>query len=139
MTAGILLRYGESQKLATAVFTLAVKLQPCIIFIDEIDSFLRTRNSADHEATAMMKALFMSLWDGLMTDSNCTVIVMGATNRPMELDSAILRRMPASFRISLPNVFIYLFYYNFVVSNEGSGQKLVFHVRNVYSCDINVR
>lgn len=74
--------YGESQKLAAAVFTLALKLQPCIIFIDEIDSFLRARNSTDHEATAMMKAQFMSLWDGLNTDPNCTVIIMGATNRP---------------------------------------------------------
>ena len=33
--------YGESQKLATAVFTLAAKLSPCITFIDEIDSLLR--------------------------------------------------------------------------------------------------
>ena len=33
--------YGESQKLATAVFTLAAKLSPCIIFIDEVDSLLR--------------------------------------------------------------------------------------------------
>lgn len=56
--------YGESQKLASAVFSLAVKIQPCIIFIDEIDSFLRARNSSDHEATAMMKTQFMMLWDG---------------------------------------------------------------------------
>lgn len=69
--------YGESQKLTAAVFSLAVKLQPCIIFIDEIDSFLRSRNQHDHEATAMMKAQFMSLWDGLITDPNCTVIIMG--------------------------------------------------------------
>ncbi|XP_075233054.1 no mitochondrial derivative isoform X2 [Lycorma delicatula] len=95
--------YGESQKLASAVFSLAIKLQPCIIFIDEIDSFLRNRNSQDHEATAMMKAQFMSLWDGLNTDSNCIVIVMGATNRPQDLDRAILRRMPATFHITLPN------------------------------------
>ncbi|XP_022900366.1 outer mitochondrial transmembrane helix translocase-like [Onthophagus taurus] len=95
--------YGESQKLAAAVFTLAVKIQPCIIFIDEIDSFLRARNSTDHEATAMMKAQFMSFWDGLITDPNCTVIIMGATNRPQDLDRAILRRMPAAFHIPLPN------------------------------------
>ncbi|KAK9505698.1 hypothetical protein O3M35_009689 [Rhynocoris fuscipes] len=96
--------YGESQKLAAAVFTLAVKIQPCIIFIDEIDSFLRSRNVQDHEATAMMKAQFMTLWDGLNTDPACTVIVMGATNRPHDLDKAILRRMPATFHISLPGL-----------------------------------
>lgn len=95
--------YGESQKLASAVFTLAVKLQPCIIFIDEIDSLLRARNSSDHEATAMMKAQFMSFWDGLITDSSCTVIIMGATNRPQDLDRAILRRMPATFHVPMPN------------------------------------
>lgn len=95
--------YGESQKLASAVFSLAVKLQPCIIFIDEIDSFLRSRSSQDHEATAMMKTQFMMLWDGLSTDADQTVIVMGATNRPQDLDKAILRRMPAQFHISPPN------------------------------------
>ncbi|XP_035211921.1 ATPase family AAA domain-containing protein 1-B-like [Stegodyphus dumicola] len=95
--------YGESQKLAAAVFTLALKIQPCIIFIDEIDSFLRSRDTYDHEATAMMKAQFMSLWDGLITDPECQVIVMGATNRPQDVDRAILRRMPSMFHIGLPN------------------------------------
>ncbi|XP_003922486.1 outer mitochondrial transmembrane helix translocase isoform X3 [Saimiri boliviensis] len=66
--------YGESQKLAAAVFSLAIKLQPSIIFIDEIDSFLRNRSSSDHEATAMMKAQFMSLWDGLDTDHSCQAL-----------------------------------------------------------------
>jgi len=95
--------YGESQKLAGAVFTLAAKIQPCIIFIDEIDSLLRVRDQHDHEATAMIKAQFMQLWDGLTTDNSCTVIVMGATNRPRDVDKAILRRMPATFRIGLPS------------------------------------
>lgn len=94
--------YGESQKLASAVFTLASKLQPCIVFIDEIDSFLRARNTHDHEATAMMKTQFMMLWDGLSTEAGSTVIVMGATNRPQDLDKAILRRMPAQFHVGLP-------------------------------------
>lgn len=44
----------------------------------------------------------MSLWDGLITDAHCTVIVMGATNRPQDLDRAILRRMPATFHIPMP-------------------------------------
>ena len=95
--------YGESQKLAKAVFTLAKKIQPCIIFIDEIDSFLRSRDSHDHEATAMVKAQFMTLWDGLDTDADCQIIIMGATNRPRDVDRAILRRMPAMYSISLPD------------------------------------
>nr|XP_057927733.1 outer mitochondrial transmembrane helix translocase [Doryrhamphus excisus]XP_057927734.1 outer mitochondrial transmembrane helix translocase [Doryrhamphus excisus] len=95
--------YGESQKLTAAVFSLAVKLQPCIIFIDEIESFLRNRSSLDHEATAMMKAQFMSLWDGLETSSATQVMIMGATNRPQDVDPAILRRMPTTFHVGLPN------------------------------------
>uniref|UniRef100_UPI0031CCD0F8 ATPase family AAA domain-containing protein 1-A-like n=1 Tax=Nasonia vitripennis TaxID=7425 RepID=UPI0031CCD0F8 len=110
--------YGESQKLTAAVFSLAVKLQPCIIFIDEIDSFLRARNSQDHEATAMMKAQFMSLWDGLITDPSCTVIVMGATNRPHDLDRAILRRMPATFHVGLPNEQQRTQILNLILANE---------------------
>jgi len=96
--------YGESQKLATAVFTLAAKLSPCIIFIDEVDSLLRSRDSHDHEATAMVKAQFMQMWDGLETSIDATVVVMGATNRPKDVDKAILRRMPATFHIGLPDI-----------------------------------
>ena len=80
-TGYFLNRYGESQKLASAVFTLARKIAPCIIFVDEIDSLLRSRDTHDHEATAMIKAQFMQMWDGLETSSE-SVVVMGATNRP---------------------------------------------------------
>lgn len=96
--------YGESQKLSSAVFSLASKIEPCIIFIDEIDSFLRIRASGDHEATAMMKAQFLQQWDGLATDHSRCVIVMGATNRPQDVDRAILRRMPAAFHVPLPGI-----------------------------------
>ena len=43
----------------------------------------------------MIKAQFMQMWDGLET-SDETVVVMGATNRPRDVDRAILRRMPAT-------------------------------------------
>ncbi|GAA5999137.1 protein-degrading AAA family ATPase MSP1 [Rhodotorula paludigena] len=95
--------FGESNKLVAALFSLARKLQPSIIFIDEIDSFLRERSRADHEVTGMMKAEFMSLWDGLTTTNDTRILVLGATNRPNDIDSAILRRMPKRFAIRLPD------------------------------------
>ena len=51
-----------------AVFSLAHKLQPAIIFIDEVDSFLGQRRTTDHEALLNMKTEFMALWDGFTTD-----------------------------------------------------------------------
>ncbi|BGP56870.1 mitochondrial dynamin GTPase Msp1 [Rhodotorula sphaerocarpa] len=95
--------FGESNKLVAALFSLARKLQPSIIFIDEIDSFLRERSRTDHEVTGMMKAEFMSLWDGLTTTNDTRILVLGATNRPNDIDSAILRRMPKRFAIRLPD------------------------------------
>uniref|UniRef100_H2Y7W2 Outer mitochondrial transmembrane helix translocase n=1 Tax=Ciona savignyi TaxID=51511 RepID=H2Y7W2_CIOSA len=95
--------YGESQKLAAAVFSLAHKLQPAIIFIDEIDVFLQMRSDRDHEVTAMMKATFMSLWDGLVSDNESQIMVMGATNRPQQIDQAILRRMPIKLNVPMPD------------------------------------
>ena len=52
--------FGESNKLVAGLFSLARKTQPSIIFIDEIDSFLRERSKGDHEVTAMMKSEFMT-------------------------------------------------------------------------------
>ena len=49
----------------------------------------------------MIKAQFMQMWDGLETSEEI-VVVMGATNRPRDVDRAILRRMPATFHIGLP-------------------------------------
>lgn len=93
--------YGESNKIVDAIFSLANKLQPCIIFIDEIDSFLRDRSSNDHEVSAVIKAEFMTLWDGLK--ANGRIIVMGATNRKDDIDAAFLRRLPKTFAVSKPN------------------------------------
>lgn len=117
--------FGESNKLVNGLFSLARKVQPSIvstskfatrgigymsscpnkpqIFIDEIDSLFRERSGADHEVTGMLKAEFMTLWDGL-TSGTDRILVLGATNRPNDIDPAILRRMPKRFAIRLPNL-----------------------------------
>ncbi|XP_022736618.1 ATPase family AAA domain-containing protein 1-like isoform X3 [Durio zibethinus] len=98
--------FGDAQKLVAAIFSLAYKLQPAIIFIDEVESFLGQRRNTDHEAMANMKTEFMALWDGFTTDHCCAenaqVMVLAATNRPSELDEAILRRLPQAFEIAIP-------------------------------------
>jgi ATPase family AAA domain-containing protein 1 len=53
--------YGDSNKLVSAVFSLARKLQPTIVFIDEIDAVLGTRRSGEHEASGMVKAEYVLL------------------------------------------------------------------------------
>ncbi|XP_071693322.1 uncharacterized protein [Rutidosis leptorrhynchoides] len=94
--------FGDALKLVSAVFSLAYKLQPAIIFIDEVDSFLGQRRSSDNDVLTNMKTEFMSLWDGFTTDQNARVMVLAATNRPSDLDEAILRRLPKAFEIGKP-------------------------------------
>jgi ATPase family AAA domain-containing protein 1 len=98
--------YGDSNKLVNAVFSLAAKLEPSIVFIDEIDALLGTRRSGEHEASGTVKAEFMTLWDGLTSASPSgrpqRIVILGATNRIQDIDEAILRRMPKKFAVTLP-------------------------------------
>ena len=63
-----------------------------------MDALLGRRKEIEHEVSISMKTEFMSLWDGLETNSRSKVIVMGATNRPGELDAAVKRRSVAAHK-----------------------------------------
>ncbi|MES1911627.1 MAG: hypothetical protein MHM6MM_004034 [Cercozoa sp. M6MM] len=97
---------GDSEKNVSAMFTLARKLAPTVIFIDEIDALLKSR-SVDMQfaaSSSSMKATFLSSWDGLLehNDPSKPVIVIGATNRAQDIDEAFLRRFSRRFAFHLP-------------------------------------
>jgi SpoVK/Ycf46/Vps4 family AAA+-type ATPase len=96
---------GESEKNAKAVFTLARRLAPCVIYLDEVDSILSSRDQGEdtkYNTITSVKTTFMQEWDGLRTTSD-RVIVVASTNRPYALDQAVLRRMPRRILVDLPD------------------------------------
>ncbi len=97
--------FGEGEKYVKAIFTLASKIAPCVVFIDEVDSMLgkRDRGSGEHEAMRKIKNEFMTYWDGLKSKENERVLVLAASNRPFDLDDAVLRRLSRRLLIDLPN------------------------------------
>ncbi|KAL7198933.1 hypothetical protein ACSBR2_021263 [Camellia fascicularis] len=96
--------FGEGEKYVKAVFTLASKIAPSVIFVDEVDSMLgRREKPGEHEAMRKMKNEFMVNWDGLRTKDKERVLVLAATNRPFDLDEAVIRRLPRRLMVNLPD------------------------------------
>ena len=96
---------GESEQAVAAIFSLARKIQPCIIFVDELDSLLSSRSSSDAHAYANAKTIFLRQWDGFSTNEyKHKIVVIGATNCPEVLDSAVLRRLSVKIEVPYPNL-----------------------------------
>ncbi|XP_077224065.1 uncharacterized protein LOC143857511 isoform X2 [Tasmannia lanceolata] len=96
--------FGDAEKLTKALFSFATRLAPVIIFVDEVDSLLGARGGAfEHEATRRMRNEFMAAWDGLRSKDSQRILILGATNRPFDLDDAVIRRLPRRIYIDLPD------------------------------------
>ncbi|KAF8657509.1 hypothetical protein HU200_060071 [Digitaria exilis] len=97
--------YGDAEKSIRALFSLAAKIAPAIIFLDEVDSMLGTRKqSNEHEVSRRIKTEFMTHWDGLLSKSSVKILVLAATNRPFDLDEAIIRRFEHRIMVGLPSL-----------------------------------
>ena len=91
---------GEGEKNVRAIFTLAKKLTPCVVFIDEADAILGARSGAGNRTSHReLINQFLREWDGM---TELSTFIMVATNRPFDLDEASLRRLPRRLLVDLP-------------------------------------
>ena len=87
------------------MFAIAAIHQPTVVFIDEIDSLLSARNDNDQEGSRRIKTEFLVQLDGANTfaGEEARILIIGATNRPDDLDEAVRRRLAKRLYIPLPN------------------------------------
>ncbi|MCJ1309125.1 hypothetical protein MMC25_002780 [Agyrium rufum] len=91
---------GEGEKNVKAIFTLAKKLTPCVVFIDEADAIFGSRGTSSNRTSHReLINQFLKEWDGM---NDASAFVMVATNRPFDLDDAVLRRLPRRLLVDLP-------------------------------------
>ncbi|KAL8365827.1 hypothetical protein RB595_004551 [Gaeumannomyces hyphopodioides] len=90
---------GASERNVRALFSLARKLAPVVVFLDEADSLLGSRESRNRGGHREVVNQFLREWDGL---SETDAFIMVATNRPFDLDEAVLRRLPRKILVDLP-------------------------------------
>ena len=93
---------GDGEKMVRALFAVARVHQPSVIFVDEIDSLLTQRTEGEQEATRRIKTEFLVQFDGCGTNSDDRILMIGATNRPQEIDEAARRRFRKKLYIPLP-------------------------------------
>ncbi|KAF2550372.1 hypothetical protein F2Q68_00037401, partial [Brassica cretica] len=92
--------FGEVDMYIKAVFSLASKKSPCVIFLEEVDSMLgRRENLGELE----IKNAFMKHWAGLSKKEKERVLVLAATTRPFDLDEAVTGQFCRRFLVELPD------------------------------------
>ena len=95
---------GEGEKMVRALFAVARIEQPSVVFIDEIDSLLTQRTDNEVEASRRIKTEFLVQFDGAGTSNDDRILIIGATNRPHEIDEAARRRLVKRLYIPLPDL-----------------------------------
>ncbi len=94
---------GESERLVMHLFQIARKNQPAIVFIDELDSIGVSRSGDDVGGERRMKTQLLTELQGLASNHDDRVTVIGATNLPWEIDFALKSRFEKRIHVPLPN------------------------------------
>ncbi|PKP60341.1 MAG: hypothetical protein CVT88_03430 [Candidatus Altiarchaeales archaeon HGW-Altiarchaeales-1] len=94
---------GEAEKNIANVFENAREHKPAIILFDEIDALARARGEADESWARGVLNILLTQLDGWGTMKNEGILVLAATNRPEDLDEALLQRFPLRIYIPLPD------------------------------------
>lgn len=105
---------GESERALASLFRRARLASPCIIFFDEIDAIAAKRGGGGGSGGERLLSQLLTELDGVQSTENGVpestkkerIVVVGATNRPDLLDSALMRpgRMDRMIYVGLPDV-----------------------------------
>jgi transitional endoplasmic reticulum ATPase len=98
--------FGESEANVRDVFDKARAAAPCVMFFDELDSIAKARGGSSGDAGGAGDRVLNQIlteMDGMNTKKN--VFIIGATNRPDQIDTALLRpgRLDQLIYIPLPD------------------------------------
>jgi len=95
---------GESEKLISSLFKLARLEAPSIIFFDEIDSITTSRGyGSESGGERRIKTQLLGEIQGLKSRTDKLLLILGATNRPWDIDTAMLRRFEKKIYVPIPD------------------------------------
>jgi vacuolar protein-sorting-associated protein 4 len=96
---------GESEKLISSLFKVARLRAPSLIFLDEIDSVATKRGGgSESSGERRVKTQLLSEIQGLKSTGKKRLLVLGATNRPWDIDDAMLSRFQKKVYVPLPDL-----------------------------------
>ncbi len=96
---------GEAPKRIKAIFEEAEKYENVLLFFDEIDAMCSSRDSDESTHTKDILTTFLTCMSGFKPKGKSLKVIIGATNRPWALDSALIRgqRLDTAIYVGLPD------------------------------------
>src|SRR5205814_715183 len=97
--------FGESSKIISELYGTARDTSPSVVFLDEFESLAGQRDASDSGAERRILSTLLSELDGMDSKgrTDLYVLTIAATNRPWDLDNAVLSRFEKKILIPLPD------------------------------------